>query len=124
MTTAGTLINRRTSRVLAVLTELAADRRSRRRGLLGREGLPQSSALLLVPCQAIHTWFMRFPIDVLFVDRGGRVLKTCPDVRPWKIRACPAATGVVELPAGVIERTETRVGDAIDLSFQGDKVRP
>jgi hypothetical protein len=124
MKTSGALINLRTTAVLATSTELAADRRSRRRGLLGRERLEQTAALMLVPCNAVHTWFMRFPIDLLFVDRAGRVLKACTDVRPWAIRACAAAKGVVELPSGVVVRSGTRVGDTIDLCVTADNPLP
>ena len=124
MTSAGALINLRTSAVLAASTELAADRRSRKQGLLGRERLEETAALMLVPCSAVHTWFMRFPIDLLFIDRAGRVLKACSDVRPWTIRACPAARGVVELPAGAIALSGTLVGDAIDLCGSGDNPLP
>src|SRR5689334_9231432 len=70
-----TLHHARTSRPLATDIEIAFDGRSRRRGLLGRENLRSGAALILAPCSSIHTWFMRFPIDVLFVGRDGVVLR-------------------------------------------------
>ena len=60
-------------RVLAADLELTLDSESRRRGLLGREGLGEDAALIIAPCNGIHTWFMRFTIDVVFVDKAGRV---------------------------------------------------
>lgn len=111
----GALLNRRTGTVVASFLEVATTRRSRRRGLLGRDRIVRGSGLLLRPCRAIHTCFMRFSIDVLFIDGSGQVVKACPDVRPWTLRACAAARAVVELPVGTIARSGTRTGDALDL---------
>jgi uncharacterized membrane protein (UPF0127 family) len=114
---ATSLVNLKTSTIVAGEVELAADRRSRRRGLLGHPGLAQGSALVLAPCVAIHTFFMRFSLDILFVDRSGRVVKMCAGVRPWRIRACAAAHAVIELPEGAIARSGTCVGDVVELCF-------
>lgn len=73
---------------------------SRMRGLLGRPPLEPGEGLLLVPCRAVHTFFMRYPIDVVFLDRELRVLRVCSRVRPWRLRACRRAQAVLELPAG------------------------
>ena len=116
MTGVGPLVNVRTRHVIAATTELAADRRSRRRGLLGRTRLADGTGLLLVPCCAIHTWFMRFPIDVAFLDRTGRVVKACAGVRPWTMRICTGAKAVVELPAGTLAGSQTAVGDRLDFA--------
>jgi uncharacterized protein len=63
--TPASLVNRKTSTIVAGGVEVAADRRSRKRGLLGRGGLAPGAALVLTPCLAIHTFFMRFSIDIL-----------------------------------------------------------
>ena len=65
------LVNQRTRETVATSVELAATRQSRRRGLLGRDRMEASAAMMLVPCSAVHTAFMRFPIDVVVIDRQG-----------------------------------------------------
>ncbi len=80
----------------------AFDSTSRRQGLLGRSGLANGTALVLAPCWAIHTAFMRFPIDVAFVGRDGRIRRLSSSVRPWRIRASLGTFAVVELPAGAL----------------------
>src|SRR5260370_10686287 len=79
------LQNVRNGRVVASRIELALDSRSRRRGLLGRDALDKGAALIIAPCSSIHTFFMRFAIDVVFVSRDGRVLKAYPGLVQWRI---------------------------------------
>ena len=71
----------------------------RMRGLLGRP-LPLGQGLLIRPCNMVHTWGMRYPIDVVFVSRQGVILKLCPDVARKRFRGCLGAHAVIELPAG------------------------
>jgi uncharacterized protein len=110
------LRNARSGACLATFVEEAFDSRTRNRGLLGRSSLPDGHALILAPCSSIHTFFMQFAIDVIFVARDGRVLKLAHAVPAWRIRVSPRAFAVVELPAGVIARTGTHVRDALRLS--------
>ena len=72
------LMNERTHEQVATSVEIAATRRSRRRGLLGRDSLDEAFAMLLAPCAAVHTAGMRFPIDVVFVDRQGYAVEGRP----------------------------------------------
>ena len=109
------ILNERTGRVLASAVEIADTSHTRRRGLLGRDSLDPSAALIIAPCSAIHTFFMRFVIDVVFVDRGGAVLKTVSDVKPWRIAISTRAFAVIELNAGAIRRSELAVGDRLAL---------
>jgi uncharacterized membrane protein (UPF0127 family) len=109
------LWNVRTDRVVATRVASAFDSASRRQGLLGRNGLAPGDALVLAPCASVHTAFMRFPLDLIFLDRSGRVLKASRDVRPWRIRAAWRAFAVVELAAGSLERSGTSVGDVVTL---------
>jgi uncharacterized membrane protein (UPF0127 family) len=109
------LRNRRTGQLLADAIEPAFDSVSRRRGLLGRDGMPEGSALIIAPCQAIHTFRMRFAIDIVFVNRHGLILKVRRGVKPGRLTGSLAAFAVIELPAGAIDRSETRVGDSLDL---------
>ena len=83
----------------------------RLRGLLGRSSLPAGEGLLLTPERSIHMWFMRFPIDVVYADRDGRVLKLVHAIRPWRMSACRGAKVALELPVGAIERSGVVVGD-------------
>jgi uncharacterized membrane protein (UPF0127 family) len=108
------LRNGRHGRLLASAIEAAFDSATRRRGLLGRDGLDDGAALIIAPCQAIHTFGMRFAIDVVFTNKNGLVLKCCPAVKPGRLAGCLTAFAVIELPAGAIERSETRVNDAIE----------
>ena len=95
------LINTRTSMAVASVVELAVTRAARRRGLLGRDALDLSAGMMLAPCVSVHTAFMRFPIDVVFVDREGVVRKIVRDLKPWRIAASPRADAAIELAAGV-----------------------
>jgi hypothetical protein len=104
---AWTLVNADNGDVLATQVEIAADSLSRRRGLLGRKNLDNHQALILAPCNAVHTWFMRFSIDVIFVDRAGYVTRCCRQVRPWRFVAW-RGFATIELAAGAIERSDTR----------------
>jgi uncharacterized membrane protein (UPF0127 family) len=109
------LRNARTGQLVATRLELAADSRTRRRGLLGRAGLDEGHALVIVPCGAIHTFFMRFSIDVVFVAKDGRVVKCAQEVRPWRLAAAVTAHAAIELPAGTLQRSGTARGDRLVL---------
>jgi uncharacterized membrane protein (UPF0127 family) len=99
------LVNQRTGAIVATELELAADSQTRNRGLLGRSGIAAESAMIIAPCNAIHTFFMRFTIDIVFVDRQGRVLKLCHSVRPWRLRVALRAFAALELASGSIDRS-------------------
>ena len=94
------LLNERTGHVVASAVELADTSETRRRGLLGRDSLDPSAELIIVPCWSIHTFFMRFVIDVVFVNREGTVVKAVTEVKPWRIAISLRAYAVVELNAG------------------------
>jgi uncharacterized protein len=109
------LWNVRTGEPVAGKVVAAFDSTSRRQGLLGRRQLPPGEALILAPCSSVHTAFMRFPLDLVFLDRAGRVLKTSSGVRPWRVRAAWRAFAVVELAAGGLDGSGTRAGDVVEL---------
>lgn len=109
------LWNRRSGLSVATRLVAAFDSTTRRQGLLGRSGLGEDEGLVLAPCSSIHTAFMRFPIDLLFLDRAGRVLKVATGVPPWRIRLHWRAFAVVELGAGSLARTGTMAGDLLEL---------
>ena len=109
-------MNGRTGVPVADAVELAATRASRRRGLLGRDHLEPSAAMILAPCGAVHTAFMRFAIDVVFVDRDGRALKIVRELAPWRIAWSPFAHAVVELAGGRLRSCDVSVGDRLYLA--------
>ncbi len=109
------LVNLRTGAVLAESVGAATDSETRRRGLLGRDAMPAGEALVIAPTNAIHTWFMRFDIDVAFVNRDGRVLKVRHKMPPWRMFAALRAFAAVEVPAGVLASSATVAGDALAL---------
>jgi len=94
---------------------LVATRPLRRmRGLLGRRLLPPGEGILLRPAASIHTWFMRFPIDAVFLDRDDTVVAVEEHLRPWRLAARRGARSVVELAAGEAGRRGIRVGDRLE----------
>lgn len=113
------LINQRTEEALAERVEVAVTRRDRRKGLLGRSDFAASSALIIAPCFSIHTMFMRFDIDAVFIDDMGRAVKIVRDMSPWRIAVEPSAHAVVELPAGSVR--DVNVGDRLYLVEPGGK---
>ncbi len=95
--------------------ELADGPLLRMRGLIGRRGLPAGEGLLLSPAPAIHTGFMRFPIDAVFLDRDLLVLDTVESLRPWRIASKHHARAVLELSAGECARRGVEVGDRLEI---------
>lgn len=88
---------------------------TRLKGLLGRSGLEPDEGLLLRPAPAIHTFFMRFAIDAVFVDRDMRVVGVAPRLRPWRWARRRHARAVLELAAGESDRRGVRVGERLRL---------
>jgi uncharacterized membrane protein (UPF0127 family) len=106
--------NSRNGNVLAEDCMVASSVVARAVGLLGRSSLPAGEGLLIRPCSGVHAFFMRFPIDVLLLDAGGRVLKAYAPLRPWRATALVrGAKQALELPAGTIARSDTQVNDSL-----------
>jgi uncharacterized membrane protein (UPF0127 family) len=83
---------------------------ARMRGLLGRRELASEEGILLQPASSVHTWFMRFPIDVVFLDREMSVVRVVPRLAPWRLASRRRAAAVLELAAGESERRGIEVG--------------
>jgi uncharacterized membrane protein (UPF0127 family) len=94
---------------------------SRLRGLLGRRELQTDEGLLLTPAWSVHTWFMHFPIDVVFLESDLTVLATRESVKPWRLTAWRGARSVLELPAGTCERRGLRPGARLALAEAEDE---
>ena len=102
--------------IVARRVEWAGTSAQRRRGLLGRSGLDSEEGIYIVPCEGIHTFRMKFPIDVAFLGKDGRVLAVHHSLKPNRIsRIVLRAQGVLELSAGRLRATDTEVGDIIQF---------
>lgn len=108
----------RDSRHTQVVTSLivASGFYSRLRGLIGRAGLAAGEGLLLTPCRAVHTFGMRFPIDLLFIDHQGQVVAVIKNLKPNRYSGYfGAASAVLELAAGEADRYVIAVGDRLSV---------
>lgn len=112
-------LNETRSKPLATELEVADNPYTRRKGLLGRDGLASGGGLWIYPCESVHTFAMRFPIDLVYLDRDCVVKKLRSNVRPGRMSVCFMARSVIELPAGTIEATGTEIGDRIAIQQMG-----
>jgi hypothetical protein len=104
--------------------ELAENPWTRAVGLLGRKELGDGWGLWIRPCTSIHTFFMRFAIDVAYVSSGGTVVKTCSRLRPFRLSMGGRGVhSVLELPAGSLERAGLKVGDSLSYSPEGEEAQ-
>ena len=111
------IINESKNTVLAEEAIVANTLSARLTGLLDRKELKVGHALVLMPCNSIHTFFMRFTIDVIFVDKHNRVIKTIPTLQPFRLTHLYFNSAfAIELPAGIIRATFTQEGDIISLT--------
>jgi hypothetical protein len=110
------VVNLTRNTVLAETADVADTSAKRRTGLLKHERLAPGEGLWIAPCESIHTFWMKFPIDVLYLNRKKTVVKIRPAMKQWRVSACLRAHSVLELPAGMAEETTTRVGD--QLAFE------
>jgi uncharacterized protein len=109
------LRNTRTGHEVASELLVAVDSETRRRGLLGRDSLAEGTALIIAPTNAVHTFFMRFPIDIAFVAKNGRVVKVTRDLPAWRMSAAFRAFAVIEMAAGSFTRSGTERGDLLEI---------
>jgi uncharacterized membrane protein (UPF0127 family) len=102
--------------ILAECVEVANSGEKRRKGLMGREQLTPGEGLWILPCEAVHTVGMCFPIDLVYLDRHHRVKKIKSAVPPWRLSACLSAHSILELAAGAIHNSQTKPGDQLEFS--------
>ncbi|WP_164006680.1 DUF192 domain-containing protein [Pyxidicoccus trucidator] len=106
--------NETRQRLLADRAERATGFLHRFKGLMGRRSLAVGEGMHIVPCNSIHTFFMRIPIDVVFLDRQGVIVKQLPALPPWRATSVYfQSRSVLELPAGVLEASGTQEGDRL-----------
>ena len=93
--------------------ETSAERRT---GLLKHTNLDEGQGLWIVPSESVHTFFMKFALDLIYLDRKKRVRGVRKAVVPWRMSMCFAAHSVIELPVGTVERTGTQKGDELEIA--------
>ena len=106
-------------RVVCPRLSVADKPRARMKGLLGRRSLDPGEGVLLKPAGSVHTAFMRFPIDVVFLDRSMQVLRVAEDVRPWRLERQRGARAVLEMAAGAATGSGIAVGMRLRLDYRG-----
>jgi hypothetical protein len=109
-------MNGESRRIVATRVTLARTSAERRRGLKSRTELDEYSGLWITPCEAIHTFGMKFPIDALFLDKRRCIRKIRRHLAPCRIALCLSAESVLELAAGTANQWMLAVGDQLDLS--------
>ena len=117
----GYAFNRTRATYLATELRIARTHWMRLRGLIGTDaaGFRAGQGLWISPCRGVHTWAMRFPIDVLYLDRERIVIHIEQTLKPWKFAAVRmSAASVLELPQGTVHNTGTVVGDQVDIFLQ------
>ncbi len=119
--TGNSLFDETTGVELASALELADTPVTRMIGLLGRSGLQQGQGMRFEPGGSIHTMFMRFSIDVIFLDGDDRVLKLVHSLRPWRFARAGGTRALVELPAGTLEKLDIHPGDVVTVRPQPDE---
>lgn len=105
--------------VLGQEVDVADTSTKRRTGLLKHERLEKGTGLWIDPCESVHTFFMKFPIDLVYIDKHGKVRKVRNAVPPWRLSACLTAHSILELPAGTAAETGTQVGDDLAIDKLG-----
>jgi uncharacterized membrane protein (UPF0127 family) len=105
--------NQTRNAVLGNAVDVADTSAKRRVGLLKHERLAPGDGLWIVPCESVHTFFMKFPIDLVYLDKKRKVRKVRNAVPAWRLSACLTAHSILELPAGTVEKTGTRPGDEL-----------
>ena len=110
------LLKRMDGAIVCERTSVADSPFTRLKGLLGRDGLERGEGLLLRPASSVHTWFMRFPIDVVWLDRELVVVGIADELDPWRAAGKRGAKAALELPAGEAARRGLAVGDQLELA--------
>jgi uncharacterized membrane protein (UPF0127 family) len=101
--------------VLAKAADVADTSETRRVGLLKHTRLEPGEGLWIIPCESVHTFFMKFAIDLVYLDKHRKVRKVRHAMRPWRLSACLTARSVLELPAGTVAQTGTQAGDELAI---------
>ena len=107
------VLNQTRNTILATAGDVADTSAKRRTGLLKKDKLAPGEGLWIAPCESVHTFFMKFAIDLVYLDKKKQVRKVRHAVPPWRLSACLTAHSVLELPAGTIAQSRTQPGDQL-----------
>jgi uncharacterized membrane protein (UPF0127 family) len=107
------VLNQTRNTIVAAAADVADTSAKRRVGLLKKDKLDSGEGLWITPCESVHTFFMKFAIDLVYLDGKRRVRKVRHAVPPWRISGCFAAHSVLELPAGAVAASSTQRGDQL-----------
>jgi uncharacterized protein len=112
------IVNETRGTTLASKARRADSFLARGRGLMLSPPLPEGGGLVIEPCNSIHMFFMRYPLDILFLDRQGKVVFMYRGIKPWRMgRVVKGARVAVELPEGMIDATWTEIGDLLQIAY-------
>jgi len=109
------LFNKTKNKILAEKLEIADNFSARTKGLLGRQGLSPGEGLHITRCDSIHSFFMRFSFDAVFIDKKNIVCGLEEKMQPWRVKFCVGAKSVIELPAGAIALSGTEKEDLLEF---------
>jgi uncharacterized membrane protein (UPF0127 family) len=109
------VLNRDRGTVLAAAADIADTSAKRRTGLLKHTGLAPGEGLWIAPCESVHSFGMKFAIDVVYLDKKKKVRSLRKNMVPWRMSACLTAHSVLELPVGVIDASKTQAGDQLEF---------
>src|SRR5437588_3530553 len=111
------IVNTTRNTTLADKARRAASFVDRGRGLMLSDPLPEGGGLVIEPCNSVHMFFMRYPLDIVFIDGQGQVVFMYKGIKPWRVgRIVRGAKAAIELPAGAIDTSNTQLGDKIVMS--------
>ena len=108
--------NQTRNTVLADAADVADTSEKRRTGLLKHDRLDPGQGLWIVPCESVHSFFMKFTIDLVYLDRDRKVRKVRHRMVPWRLSACLTAHSILELPAGAVAASGTEKGDQLEMA--------
>ena len=111
--------NLENGRVVAASVTVAATRIERAVGLMGRSDLQPGKALWIAPSRGVHTCWMRFPIELVALDRTGTVVDRVVGMKPWRLRPVRCVVGVLELPEGSLDHSDTQLGHRLTFELNG-----
>jgi uncharacterized membrane protein (UPF0127 family) len=107
--------NQTRNTILADKADMADTSEKRRTGLLKHDHLDPGQGLWIVPCESVHSFFMKFTIDLVYLDKNKKVRKVRHRMVPWRLSACLSAHSILELPAGAVEASKTQAGDQLQI---------
>ena len=105
----GSLYIKRTEKLLLGEVQKTKTPFERARGLLFRPSLEENQGLLITPCNSVHTFFMRYPLDLIYIDKELKVIKAVEDIYPWRMSMSRGAKGVIECKTGTIQKHELKI---------------